>query len=143
MPYKDKEKAREASKKSYIKHRDKNIIRTSLWRKNNRLRHNEIARKSQMKQRKNPEVKIKRKDYDLKRYYGIGQEEYQKLSNSQDNKCAICAKSDNLVVDHIHHSNPIVIRGLLCSNCNFLIGHAKDNINILQNAITYLTKAQN
>ena len=142
MPYKDKEKQRASARKSYFKHREKRLMANSLYRKNHRLRHNEISRKSQMEQRKNPEVKKKRRDYDLRRYYGIGEKEYQQLFHSQDGECAICRKREKLYVDHVHNSNPIIIRGLLCHCCNFLIGHAQEDTNILQNAITYLTKSQ-
>lgn len=30
------------------------------------------------------------------------------------------------------------VRGLLCSNCNTLLGLCKENIEILNNAITYI-----
>jgi len=54
----------------------------------------------------------------------------------QGGLCAICGKSCKLNVDHCHETNKI--RGLLCFNCNLLLGHAKDNISILSNAIEYL-----
>lgn len=42
------------------------------------------------------------------------------------------------MVDHDHVTG--TIRGLLCSKCNTLLGMAKDNIAILENAIKYLKK---
>ena len=40
-------------------------------------------------------------------------------------------------VDHCHDTKKV--RGLLCAKCNTLLGMAKDDVSILQNAITYLT----
>ena len=41
-----------------------------------------------------------------------------------------------LLVDHCHDSK--AIRGLLCHNCNTILGASKDNPNILAEAIKYL-----
>jgi hypothetical protein len=32
------------------------------------------------------------------------------------------------------------VRGLLCKNCNLLLGHAQDRLRILRNAIAYLER---
>ena len=47
-----------------------------------------------------------------------------------------CGSGRRLAVDHNHTTGKV--RGLLCSNCNTLLGKAKDNVNILQAAIDYL-----
>ena len=41
-------------------------------------------------------------------------------------------------VDHNHSTGEV--RGLLCNSCNKAIGHAFDDISILQNSISYLNK---
>jgi hypothetical protein len=41
-----------------------------------------------------------------------------------------------LDVDHCHSSGKV--RGVLCNPCNNVLGTAKDNIDILKAAITYL-----
>jgi len=79
--------------------------------------------------------------------FGINSLDYENLLTLQNNVCAICklpetAKDKHketvrqLAVDHCHESGDV--RGLLCTNCNIMLGQAKDNINILQNAIDYL-----
>jgi len=82
--------------------------------------------------------------------YGLSIEQYNALLNKQNGVCAICSreckvqskrfkegKSNRpLIIDHCHKTNKI--RGLLCSNCNIMIGMAEDNINLLQKAIDYL-----
>lgn len=77
----------------------------------------------------------------LKYSYGIDLEYYNHLFESQEGKCAICKTHQielekTLSVDHCHKTN--IIRGLLCGNCNTVLGMAKDNITTLENAISYL-----
>ena len=79
--------------------------------------------------------------YDLKSNYGITEEEYDKLLKAQDNKCAICGKTEEnsgrkLSVDHCHTSNGI--RGVLCTACNTALGKFKDDVHLLEMAIKYL-----
>ena len=44
----------------------------------------------------------------------------------------------NLHVDHNHATKKV--RGLLCVNCNIIIGNSFEDKNILANAIEYLNK---
>ena len=79
----------------------------------------------------------------LKYLYGITPEDYSKMQTAQNNCCAICSgppvgRRGVLFVDHDHGTNKI--RGLLCHNCNCLIGLAKDSSVILKSAIHYLSK---
>lgn len=81
--------------------------------------------------------------YQKKNKYGLLEEEYYSLFKVQGNKCAICGKEFDEVnianVDHSHESNKV--RGLLCRDCNLLLGHAHDNVEILKRAIDYLNNA--
>ena len=77
----------------------------------------------------------------LKRKYGLTIEEYEVLVEKQDGLCAICKKEDiisRLSIDHNHRTNKV--RGLLCRNCNSLIGLAKESKEILLEAINYIEK---
>lgn len=40
------------------------------------------------------------------------------------------------IIDHCHTTGKI--RGLLCTNCNNMLGKAKDNVEVLKKAISYL-----
>ncbi len=84
----------------------------------------------------------------LLRDYGITIEDYERMQQEQDNKCAICFKEETalnprtkeprgLAVDHCHSTGKV--RGLLCSMCNSAIGSLKDDISLLGSAILYLT----
>ncbi len=71
--------------------------------------------------------------------YGLTLKKFNELINSQNNSCAICKKPFNEVtacIDHDHQTGKV--RGLLCPNCNWALGHAKDNIKILESMIRYL-----
>jgi len=77
--------------------------------------------------------------YSLSRKFGISKDEVLML---KDKKCCdICEESfddKKMHIDHCHINGNV--RGTLCMNCNVLLGHAFDNIDILTKAITYLYK---
>lgn len=81
----------------------------------------------------------------IKNSYNVEVDFIYKLLKEQNNKCIICNLKFNkknyrtkFNVDHNHKTG--VIRGLLCNNCNFLLGQAKDDIDILNKAIRYLER---
>ena len=83
------------------------------------------------------------RDYELRRRYGIGNDEYQAIFEAQRGLCAICGVHQNeisqaLSVDHCHESGKV--RGLLCGKCNVGLGQFNDDIEGLEAAITYLKK---
>lgn len=85
--------------------------------------------------------RIKLKDKARKLAYGITREEFNKLIELQNNKCAIClvdkptGKGD-WHIDHDHITGKI--RGLLCHHCNTGLGLFKDNVELLTKAQSYL-----
>lgn len=76
----------------------------------------------------------------LRKKFGIGLVQYQKLLEQQNHKCFICETEDwrNLAVDHNHQTGQV--RGLLCTKCNTGIGQFQDNIELLLKAVEYLTR---
>jgi transposase-like protein len=82
------------------------------------------------------------------RKYNLSKKDFENLLLESDYKCNICEKDfkqqpkhilyQKLYIDHCHKTNKV--RGLLCNNCNSFLGLAKDDINILKKAITYLKK---
>lgn len=84
----------------------------------------------------------------LKVKFGIKHEDYLKILEKQNKKCAICLepyyektdivgrKSPSLYVDHDHKTGKI--RGLLCNNCNQAVGYFKDKKELLEKAILYI-----
>jgi hypothetical protein len=70
---------------------------------------------------------------------GSSIEEYDRLFVEQGGVCAICGRPElrrRLSVDHCHVAG--VVRGLLCSDCNVMIGLARDDVSLLRRAIAYL-----
>lgn len=74
--------------------------------------------------------------------YGITTTDRDNMIAEQKGCCAICltpfeqSKRGVACVDHCHTTGEV--RGMLCDACNKLLGHARDNITILRNAIRYL-----
>ena len=91
---------------------------------------------------------LKRKVLDLKKNYGLSWDEYIDLYDKQNGKCLGCERkifieinSDTpAVVDHNHKNGKV--RGLLCRDCNLILGNAFDNIETLKNLIKYLEKSK-
>lgn len=90
--------------------------------------------------------------WELKFHYDMTLKEYNDLFKKQDEKCLICKLPESrinkntgrikyLAVDHDHKTGKI--RGLLCQSCNLILGYAKDNIEILKEAICYLKERNN
>jgi hypothetical protein len=86
----------------------------------------------------NPEKRAQTyKNQRLKSKYGLTLEQYESACQNQNNRCFICkAPTAVLNVDHCHRTT--VVRGLLCSNCNHMLGNATDDPEILRKGIEYL-----
>jgi hypothetical protein len=79
--------------------------------------------------------------------YGITLEQYEKMVEDHQLKCAICGEEGfelvkgqklKLVIDHCHKTG--AVRGLLCHNCNRGIGLLQDSVSNLEAAIAYLVR---
>jgi hypothetical protein len=112
------------------------------WRAANPLRSKELV--AEWKE-KNPDRKwILDKKSHLWTHYRLTIEDYQKIFNDQDGKCWICKESKKLVVDHDHDccnkkiSCGKCIRGLICYNCNALVGFLERNISLIDKASEYI-----
>lgn len=83
--------------------------------------------------------------YKIKSTYGITRGEYEAMLSDQGGTCAICPRTDNLVVDHDHNCCPgkrscgDCVRGLLCGQCNSAIGLLGESAATASRAAIYLT----
>lgn len=85
----------------------------------------------------------------------ITEELFKKKLEEQEHKCKICRIKDieiqsrtkttnrsvrmkTLVIDHEHQSG--IVRGLLCPSCNSMLGFARDDIQILEAGVLYLSE---
>lgn len=82
------------------------------------------------------------KKYRIKKLYGLTQEQVQIIAENQTHQCAICDKpfEEKVQIDHCHKTG--IIRGLLCINCNWLLGKAYDDPKLLRKAAQYLEKVR-
>jgi hypothetical protein len=80
-----------------------------------------------------------------KHSWGITQVEFNERLAAQGNRCAICETekpgAKDWHFDHNHNfdkRDPAGHRGILCANCNVMLGMAKEDPEILATAILYL-----
>jgi hypothetical protein len=81
----------------------------------------------------------------LKRKYNLTVEEYEEIFNTQNGVCAICLNPETyvyngrtyrLAVDHCHTTGKV--RGLLCKDCNQILGRFNEDLDRFQRAIEYI-----
>lgn len=145
----NKEKRKEYDKRHYIKHKKECNERSRKYNKEHYDANKEELKQYQKEYRANDDNKIKIKEY-LKKYHikkhGITPEQRIEMFNMQEGKCKICGKHQSelkrqLLIDHNHITGKV--RGLLCNNCNIMIGMSNDNSERLRIAADYLDKNNN
>jgi len=112
-----------------------------------RSKYSDRVRASWHKYRQGPKYRATYLNNHFKRNYGITLDEYNALLAAQGGVCKICLCPDDwkrkqhapLCVDHEHKSGKV--RGLLCHKCNLAISLVRENIDILANAIRYLSES--
>ena len=88
-------------------------------------------------------------DGEMRRRYGIGLDDYERMFDEQNGTCAVChqeetrvdhrtKKVSRLAVDHDHKTN--VVRGLLCHHCNNALCAFDDDLQSIMSATVYLAK---
>jgi hypothetical protein len=123
--------------------REKNRLKNIEWRKKNP----EKYLRSAAKYRNNNRTKIR--EYKLGVKYGVTLEEYAKMFQTQNGRCAICGKEEitinfgtkqvqALAVDHCHKTGKI--RELLCQDCNQGLGLFNDDPDRIQKAADYIDR---
>jgi len=123
-------------KKYYTEHREELIERERQRRATDPEKHKQYHRDYRI----NFPERIRNSR--LLKAYGITVEEWEKLFELQERKCAICKTTDPGIkgwdTDHKHGTK--IVRGILCTSCNNGLGRFKDNIEYLQTAVEYLLR---
>jgi len=129
------------NRKEYFKeYHQKHRKRRSEYNKSYYQKH----KKEQKKNRKKyyEEHKEDRRKRDIFKEYNLLYEDWLKLWEEQDGKCAICEKSfikiSDAYIDHCHTTSKI--RGLLCNKCNSALGFLGDDPNLTARATKYLIR---
>lgn len=122
--YENKQERRRAH---YLRHRERLLEKSRVWRENNRGRMQEYNRRVQ-----------------LRRFYGMTVEEFNEMLVAQDGACGICVRPlERGLKTHVDHSHKTgLVRGLLCDACNVGLGRFKDDPEVLRRAIDYLLRVQ-
>jgi hypothetical protein len=82
--------------------------------------------------------------YDLRKKFGLTEDQFIGMYLAQDGKCDICGdtlddkKKNGINVDHDHGTGQV--RGLLCQGCNLGIGGLKDDPSIAMKAVQCLNR---
>jgi len=90
-----------------------------------------------------PSVSVEKRRETRLRKFGMSLDAFFELQEALGRRCQICGTrpEGHLSADHCCHSTNR-FRGLLCSACNLGLGHFKDDIKSLRNAILYLLKSK-
>lgn len=148
------------AKKYYESHKDKCIAKAKEWKRMNPDKVKISSAKSEKKRFMDPLKKIKKDAYmktyrslaktkntlfgqHLNRTFGISVEDYNNRLVAQNGVCKVCGKVNEdgrrLHVDHNHKTG--IVRGLLCGKCNLAIGLLGDDVDLLKQAMTYLSNS--
>ena len=155
MPYKNKEdkiknqkeyrkteKGKIAHNKANERYYKKNLKRIKEYHNQYREENREKIRESGKQYRETEKGKENARKASIKYSYGLFYEDWLKIWEEQDGKCAICeivfSTPSHACVDHNHKTNKV--RGLLCRKCNAAIGYLNDDPEILIKATEYLLK---
>lgn len=78
----------------------------------------------------------------LRKKYGMGAIDWLLLLEHQEGRCPICRRTFTRkrvpCVDHDHRDG--LVRGLLCSPCNQLIGFMHEDVTLFEHAASYLRR---
>lgn len=141
--------ARARGRQYHAEHREEINERARKWYAENPERGREIKRKWYARNRekvlatarehyaKNPT--LQREIY-LKKEHGLTPTQYDAMNVAQQGHCKVCGRDDQrLHVDHDHTTG--LIRGLLCGNCNRMVGLAGDDPAVLRQAADYIEQS--
>jgi Recombination endonuclease VII len=92
-----------------------------------------------------PRTKARKAAYWLRWRYKLTVEQRDAMIAAQDNRCACCRtlfgllKAHRPFVDHDHATGRV--RGILCVECNTVLGKAADSLTLLRSLVHYLERA--
>lgn len=134
------ERAKEASRKHYLAHKEEIKARRKVRRENDaekeRIRVYQRAYRKTRSAESKARVSETQRSYQLRTRYGLSLNELGLMHDVQDGKCALCGGTDALVVDHDHNTDKV--RALLCNRCNLGVGWVE--CTNIDDVLTYIDK---
>lgn len=101
--------------------------------------HREYLRRTDGHRRRYQKNRLSERERHLVRKYGVTLAVYDEMYAEQGGRCAICEKQQKRSFDVDHNHETGEVRGLLCTSCNRVLGHAGDSAERLMAAAEYLT----
>lgn len=88
---------------------------------------------------------VKVRDAGYRRNYGLTYEAVRQMWLAQESRCACCDAEiifphKSTHVDHCHVTGKV--RGVVCHQCNAILGYARDSADTLRRAVAYLKGAK-
>ena len=139
----------ETKKKEEFRPERARATRRANCRKCDTVRHKDWRAKNRERIREYDRGRWRKRDRwnnHISRTYGLTPVVYDELLKRQGGKCAICSTADpggdngRFHVDHNHETKEV--RGLLCGQCNRMLGSVGDNPETLRRGAEYLVAPQ-
>lgn len=115
--WKNREKRIEASKKYYHTHREEMLKKNAEYKKEHKEQYRIWGNESRTRKLETIAGRLK------------------------PEVCEVCGNAEaRIVFDHDHITGKF--RGWICDNCNVVLGHSKDNVEVLYKLINYLNQSR-
>lgn len=121
---------------------DHKLRRATLCQPCKTAQHREYCKRTDYHRKRYEKIALKERERHLVRKYGVTIAGYQAMFDAQGGKCAVCGKTQVRAFDVDHDHATGLVRGLLCTSCNRMIGHAGDNADRLEAAAAYLRSSR-
>lgn len=102
--------------------RARQVKTATAWRR----AHLEHWQQYQKTYNRRPEVRRRRRAYDLRIRYGLTLSDLERIWAAQGKRCPLCQSPlelEKACVDHVRNTHHV--RGLLCSGCNIVLGYVE------------------
>ena len=143
----DRERAKRAEWEA--KNKDRRKAQNAEWYAKNKDRID--AQRAEWYAKNRDRIKVSFAKWHRVAFYGLLDGRYDEMLIEQAGRCDICREpmtgTREPAVDHDHacclgrRSCGRCVRGLLCRRCNHMLGLTKDDRNVLQAAVAYLSKS--
>lgn len=123
---------------------EKRKQRSREWQKNNPKQYKETMQKWK-KNNLEKKWQLDKKSH-LWTHYRLTIEDYSTMFDEQGGVCLICKNARKLIVDHDHSccENKLTcgncVRGLICNQCNLIVGIIENNHDIIEYSKKYINK---
>ena len=120
-----------------------NLNESDFYKDNRNCKKCHLENMKDYHSRNKEKVALINRKHKLKKNYNISIDDYNLMLSNQNGCCKICGTKElkrkgvkYFCVDHDHKNGNV--RGLLCHDCNVLVGKLKDSLDLCKKVIQYL-----